>query len=32
MIYFQDGDLFFGHHNMVTETSYGTLDRAEIQG
>jgi hypothetical protein len=32
VIYFDDGDLFFGHHVMVTETSDGTLDRAEIQG
>ena len=32
VIYFEDGDLFFGHHVMVTENSDGTLDRAEIQG
>jgi hypothetical protein len=32
VIYFEDGDLFFGHHVMVTESSDGSLDRAEIQG
>ena len=32
VIYFNDGDLFFGHDIMVTESARGELDRAEIQG
>jgi hypothetical protein len=32
VMYFDDGDLFFGHDILVTEKPDGTLDRAEIQG
>lgn len=32
VIYFDAGDLFFGHHILVTETAEGELCRGEIQG
>ncbi len=32
VMYFEDGDLFFGHHVMVTQKQDGEWDRAELQG